>query len=180
MPKPKTLQKYTLPTGTSFWPLRNRVDALTKSGNPTSTQNNTCFANVALHAICFVVQAGPLSFVIDDWGHIKDHSKWEGASGHFFKLFEKLLFIASEEAGPTIQEVHLGLHELSMFVKPLTYNKRVKVTIDMQETMVTKTVDVITKDPKHQQLEDAGEVFMWLAEALHFLAGINKIFISSY
>ena len=172
---PKQINKYILPNpdGTpgniSFWPLRNRVEAVTKGGKKTTNQNNTCFANVALHLICFVAHSGPLRFVLEDWETIKEHADLRRTEGHFVKLFKKLLIDQGDE-GPTIEEVHLGLHELSVNVKELTYSEQ--QISDKEKTTVTVKVHVISKVPITQGFEDAGEVFMWLAEALHILAGI--------
>ena len=137
---PKPLKQYRKvfpnPDGTegniSFWPLRNRVAALTAGGNPKTNQNNTCFANVALHLACFLVHSGPLKFVIDEWEDIKFHDDLPLPSA-FVNLFEKLLIYHGDE-GPTIEEVHLGLRELSENVKELTYSKRVEKIVNMQTT----------------------------------------------
>ena len=178
---PKPLKKYSKvfpnPDGTegniSFWPLSNRVAALTAGGNPKTKQNNTCFANVALHLVCFLAHSGPLKFVIDEWEDIKFHDDLPLPSA-FVNLFEKLLINHGDE-GPTIQEVHLGLRELSVYVKALAYNKRVEKIVNMKTTMVNVKVHVITEKPEDQQFEDAGEVFMWLVEVLHILAGTYKV-----
>ena len=125
---------------------------------PLSNPKNSCFANTAIQAICWLARQGSLRFIIEDWNIISTHTWIATEDKHFIRLFKMLLF-DDPPAKITAQIVHRGLFELQ------SNSRRDKENNGLLDKIC------ITKVPTHQEMMESAEVFDWLYTCLWKMSG---------